>query len=278
MTARLRLIFGGAVFLALLLARLAAISIEASPVGDLSLRFAPPAAGHPLGFDHQGRDIVLRLVDGVEAFFGPGLAAAALALVLGTLGGALAGFATSPWLRLPVTFLLTLIAAIPRLVAVVVVMALWVASLDSPGEHPTVRLYLLAGLVGLTSVPQVAEAVRDKVHRFRVEEFVEAARAHGLSPPRILFRHILWANCRPLLYRESCFAFASFLLVETSLSYLGDYGVPDRYPSWGNLLAGMKTQALYGLSPGLLAPALLLSLTLMGLTILGQALGEERVP
>lgn len=270
-----RLWIGAAVVALLALARVAAAFLEANPVGDLSSRFGPPAPGHPLGFDHQGRDVALRLVDGVESFFFPGLAAAAVAVVTGTALGAMVAYPRSPWLVVPTRFSLTLISALPRLVAVVVVLSLWVSALDAPGEHPVARLYLLALLVGLTSAPQVAEAVAERVARFRVEEFIEAARAHGLSHARILGRHILLANCRPLLAREACFAFATFLLVETSLSYLGDYGVPDRYASWGNLLAGMRTQVLYGLPPGVVAPAASIGASMIGLTLLGQALGDR---
>jgi hypothetical protein len=79
------------------------------------------------------------------------------------------------------------------------------------------------------------------VAHFRRERFIAAARAHGLTDAAILGRHILWANCRELLLRQACAVFGAFLLVETSLSYLGDYGVPQPRPSWGNILADMRS-------------------------------------
>ena len=97
----------------------------------------------------------------------------------------------------------------------------------------------------MSFVPQVAGAVGEKVAWFRRERFVEAAIAHGLTHARVLGWHILWANCRNVVLRQACTLFGTFLLVETSLSYLGDYGVPPPRPSWGNILAGLKSQVIH---------------------------------
>jgi len=140
---------------------------------------------------------------------------------------------------------LTIVAAWPRLVLVVVVVAIFTASVRDPASFGDLRLYLLGGLVGLSFVPQVAGALAERVLFFQREQFVEAARAHGLSDGRILGFHILWANCRYLLLRQVCALFGAFILVETSLSYLGHYGVPAPRPSWGNILADVRFAVIH---------------------------------
>jgi len=141
-----------------------------------------------------------------------------------------------------------MISAWPRLVLVVVVVAIFTGSVRDPAAWAEVRLYLLGGLVGLSYIPQLGGAVSERVQHFRREQFVEAARAHGLSDRRILLWHILWANCRHLVLRHTCTLFGAFILVETSLSYLGDYGVPPPRPSWGNILAGVRHSVVHSRS------------------------------
>jgi peptide/nickel transport system permease protein len=168
-----------------------------------------------------------------------------MALGLGVPGGALVGYRPDTRAAAVVRFGLTIVAAWPQLVLVVVVVAIFTASVKDPAAWSHLRLYLLAGVLGLSFVPQVAGAVGEKVAWFRRECFVEAAIAHGLTHARVLGWHILWANCRNVVLRQACTLFGTFLLVETSLSYLGDYGVPPPRPSWGNILAGLKSQVIH---------------------------------
>jgi peptide/nickel transport system permease protein len=184
--------------------------------------------------------LLVRVVEASEAFFVPGLLACAVAMLLGVPLGAWSGWAPQARSAALCRGALTLIGAWPRLVLVVLVVAIFTSAARDPAAWAGVRLYLLAAVVGLSWTPQVAGAVAEKVHWLLREQFVEAARAHGLSPARILFRHILWANCRNAMLRQACMLFGSFLLVETSLSYLGHYGVPAPRPSWGNILSDVK--------------------------------------
>lgn len=222
-----------------------ACGLDVDPGAAVTTPWSGPSAAYPLGSDHLGRDLLLRLVEGTQTFVGPGLCAALTAAVLGVPLGALVGYwpdaPASSWVRAA----LTLVASWPRLVLVVVCVSIFTATASDPAAFAAARLYVLALLTGVTAVPQVAEAVAERVARFHREEFVEAARAHGVPERSILVRHILWANCRALIARQATLCGAGFLVIETSLSYLGDYGAPPPRPSWGNVLAGARSRVVH---------------------------------
>ena len=109
------------------------------------------------------------------------------------------------------------------------------------------------------------------------EDYILAHIAHGFSPARILLHHILWLQCWPLLVRQAAFVFGYVLFVETGLSYLGDYGVQEPDPSWGNMVAQVKELEGAGSWPWL-APALAIVLTISAFLAFGNLVarkGEE---
>ena len=167
---------------------------------------------------------------------------------------------------------MTVVASYPRLILVIVAVGVFTAELADPGAQSLLRLRMIAAILGLAYVPVLALAIHQKVSSFQREEFVEAARAHGLSHRRILGYHILWANCRPILARHFFYLFGYFVLVEASLSWLGS-GVNWPNPSWGNLLEKCGESPL--LSTAVLAPILCILVTVLGLQLLGDAIGDR---
>lgn len=180
---------------------------------------------HWLGTDHLGRDVLRRTLAGAGAFLGPGVGAA---LVAGLAGGALG--AAAGWFGGAVAAALRAVtgalAAIPALGLVLLVLLVY-----GPGPGP------LGVAAGLTAVPATAEAVYARMEQLRRSEFVLAARAHGLSDTRLFFRHLLWLNTRDVFVREMLGAVGVVLVTEVTLSYLGEFGVAEPQPSWGNLIA-----------------------------------------
>ncbi len=236
----------GAVVVSILLGlRLIAAFLVVDPAEPTDAPLLGPSGVHPLGTDQLGRDLFVRMIESTEAFVIPGLFAVAVVLVLGVPLGAAIGFWPRARLTAAARFGLTIVGAWPRLVLVVVVIAIFMVSVSDPAAWADARLYVLALLVAVSFVPQLAQELSERVLLFQREQFVEAARAHGLPDSRILFVHILWANCRELVLRQCCLLFASFMLVETSLSYLGDYGVPPPRPSWGNILSDVRSQVIH---------------------------------
>jgi len=284
-----RLIFGSLTVLVLVVFRVWAIfldvlTMEVYTGGSAGGRFtasvarvAPNCAqapGYLLGTDQNARPLGLTLVEATEAFFEPALLSCAIALVLGTLLGAVAGYFRGGLLESGTKLLLTVVASYPRLILVIVAVGIFVASVDNPGGQLGLRLAMIATFLGLAYVPTLAFAIYQKVGAFQREQFVEAARAHGLSHTRILGYHILWANCLPVLARHFFYLFGYFILVETSLSFLGShYGVPASTPSWGNLVTGCDLGSLW--APAFVAPAVCIVGSILGLTLLGDAIGER---
>lgn len=221
-----------------------------------------PSWAHMLGTDAQGRDVAIRLLKGTEAFFLPGVLAAALATLAGALLGAIAGYMTGP-ARGVVIGGLQLIDTLPRLVFIILVCTILNPSMT-----------LIAVVAGIMFIPVIATVVRRKVETLASEDYILAHIAHGFSPPRILLYHILWLQCRPLLIRQATYVFGYVLFVETALSYLGDYGVQEPTPSWGNMVA--QTRDLGGLSPWpWLFPAVAIVLTISAFLAFGNLVAQR---
>ena len=284
-----RLWIGGVVVLGLLVMRLAAIGLDvdrmevyepreaASGYSGRTVRVSPNCAdapGYLLGTDQNARSLAQTLVEATETFFDPALLCCAIAIVLGTLLGALAGYFRGGALEAVIKLLLTVVSSYPRMILVIVAVGIFTAALYDPGANMGLRLAMIATFLGLAYVPVLALAIYQKVGAFQREQFVEAARAHGLSHARILGYHILWANCVPVIARHFFYLFGYFILVETSLSFLGPtYGVPAAVPSWGNLVTGCDKGSL--LAAQFLAPASCIILSILGLSFLGDAIGEH---
>ncbi|MDP2311866.1 MAG: hypothetical protein Q8P41_03110 [Pseudomonadota bacterium] len=248
----------GALILAWVLALVAPYDI----VADVNPARASlgPSGAHWLGTDHLGRDVAWRLLLGSRAFVAPGLLTAAIAGLVGGAAGALAGWFGGPVAAL-VRYTFTVGASVPRFVLVLLAGAIF-------GADPAV----LAVATGLACAPAVGEAVTCRLEELRRAEFVLALRAHGVPEGRILGYHLLWVNARGLVARQVLQAFGFFLVVETTLSYLGGFGVQEPTPSWGNMLAFE-----FGIPDGNLlawmAPAAAIWAGILGTALLGQDLG-----
>lgn len=217
-----------------------------------------PGPGRWLGTDHLGRDVLQRLLLASHSFVGPGLLACAVALALALPIGALAGYlggAPAAALRLP----LTSVASIPRFVWVLLACTI----LD-----PSPRV--LAISAGLAYAPALSGALSARVEALRRAEFVLAARAHGYPWWQILGDQILWVNCRRLVMRHLLHLFGFFLTLETSLSYIGNFGVAEPSPSWGNMLSFSFDRADNPLAAT--GPALAIWVTALGLSLLASDL------
>ena len=191
---------------------------------NLSAMNQLPSTEHLLGTDFVGRDLLARIMVGTQAFFLPGLLAVSVSLVLGAFFGVLAGFWPERF-ETPVGLFLQLLESLPKLVLVLLVIALF---------RPNIYLVLL--VVGITNVPATAELLRAKIASLRSKSYIEAALALGLHPSRVIFKHLLWLHGRGILLVQATLAMGEVILIETSLSYLG-FGVQEPTPSWGNMVA-----------------------------------------
>jgi peptide/nickel transport system permease protein len=184
----------------------------------------PPSRTHPLGTDDTGRDVMARLIHGARFSLVLGLSVVALWVVLGTLLGGMAGY-LGGWADRSVLYVISVLSSFPTLFLLLAARALW----------PSSSVLVMALGIALLRWLEVARLVRAEVLRQRESDHVLAARALGLSPARILLRHIL-PQCREALVVAATLGVAEVILIETALTFLG-FGAPPPTASWGELLA-----------------------------------------
>lgn len=221
----------------------------------------PFTDGYLLGTDFMGRDLLTRLILGIQAYFLPGLLAVVIALGLGSLLGVLSGYWRERF-EAPVTYFSNLIDSLPRMVLMLLVIAAF---------RPDI--YTIMVVLGITTAPTIAMLVKGKVMMLRERNFIESAVALGLSSQVIIFKHILWYNCRALLLIQATIGMAEAVLIETSLSYLG-FGVQEPTPSWGNMVQSGANYLLQGDFWPSTAPAIAIMLTVLGFHLLGDGLNN----
>ena len=240
--------------------------ITYDPVMDVELgrRDLVPSLDFWMGTDGQGRSVAFRLFKGIEAFFFPGLIAGVFAAVLGGGLGAICGY-LGGWIGRSIAAILELIDTLPRMVFLVLVCTIFPPS-----------IILISIVSSALFVPSIATIVRRKVEALGAEDYILAHVAHGFHPLKIISYHILWLQCRALLTRQMIFVFSYILFIETALSYLGDYGVQEPSPSWGNMVAQSRISAVAW--PWAL-PAVAIIITIAALLAFGDGVArrEEEV-
>jgi peptide/nickel transport system permease protein len=229
---------------------------------DLELMMAPPGTtGHLLGTDFMGRDMLSRLIVGIQAYFLPGLLAIAIALFFGSALGVLAGYRGGR-MDTAITYATNLVDSFPRLVLILLVIAAFKPD-----------IYYIMIVVGLTNVPVVASHIKGKIQFLKQKNFIEAAVSLGLPARVIILKHILWHNCRSLLIIQATLGMGEAILMETSLSYLG-FGVQEPTPSWGNMVQAGANYFMQGKFWPSTAPALAILFTILGFHLLGDGLNN----
>jgi len=225
------------------------------------LNASPGSAGHLLGTDFLGRDILSRLIVGIQAYFLPGLLAIVISLSLGTALGVAAGYRGGPAEAL-ITYFNDLVESFPRLVLILLVIAAFKPD-----------IYYIMVVVGVTGAPMIASRIAGKIGFLREKNFIEAASVLGLPTHVIILKHILWHNCRTLLIIQATLGMGEAILIETSLSYLG-FGVQEPTPSWGNMVQAGANYFLQGRFWPSTAPALAILFTILGFQLLGDGLNN----
>ena len=182
----------------------------------------PPGAGHPLGTDQNGYDILGRLMVGGQISLEVGLAAAVLATVLGTVWGAIAGYFGGA-VDAVMMRLVDALLSIPTLF-----LALVVVSLFPPTESELILV------IALTSWLTTSRLIRGEALSLRVRDYVQAMRVMGGGSARAVFRHIA-PNAIGTIVVNATFQVADAILLVVALSYLG-LGIRPPQTDWGGML------------------------------------------
>lgn len=231
---------------------------------DLGQRLRPPGPAHPFGTDSLGRDVLVRVLHGARVSLGLGVTAVALASVVGSLVGLVAGYAGRR-ADLVLMFCMDILLAFPS-----TLLAIAIVAMIGPG----LRNSLLA--LSLVSIPIYARIARAAVLELREQEFVLAARGLGGGGGRVLFRHVLPHSLPPLVVQTSL-AISGAILEAAALGFLG-LGAQPPTPEWGAMLADSYKYFTSGAWWAFFFPGAAIMLAVLGFNLLGDGLRDALDP
>jgi len=228
------------------------------------LKSQAPSWSNILGTDVYSRDLWSRIAFGARISLIVGALGMLVAVTLGTLVGAVAGYYRR-WVDAVLMRSVDVGLALPRIFVLLMAIALF-------GRLP---LAILVLVIGFTSWFGTSRLVRAEVLSVRERDYVAAARAMGAGPGRVIFRHVLPNAAAPIIV-SAALGIGNVLLLEAALSFLG-IGVAPPAPSWGNMIADgapyLATAPWTTLFPGLA-----IALVVMALNAVADALRDALDP
>ena len=223
----------------------------------------PPNKRFPLGTDLLGRDLYTRLVYGARTSLIIGIAANTAAVLVGTLLGIIAGY-LGGWVGNAIMRFTDLMMAFPALL-----LAIALASILTPS------LWIVAMVIALVNWVQTARVIYTQTLSIAEQEFIQAARALGATPIRILWVHIL-PHLIPHIMVWATLGISVTVLFEATLSFLG-IGVQPPTPSWGGII--FESQSYFYTSPWLVIfPGISILLFALGFNLVGDGLRDAMDP
>ena len=230
---------------------------------DLKNVLAPPSGGHPFGTDPLGRDVLSRMIWGAGISLKVGFVATGIALLIGTMLGAVAGY-YGRWVDAVIMRFVDIMLCFPSFFLILAVIALL---------EPSIWNIMI--VIGLTGWMGVTRLVRADFISLKERDFVQAARVIGAGDLRIIFLHIL-PNAMASVLVTATLGVAGAILTESALSFLG-IGVQPPTPSWGNILTAGKDNIdiAWWLS---FYPGLAILITVLGYNLLGEGIRDALDP
>lgn len=222
-----------------------------------------PSAAHPFGTDELGRDVLSRMIWGSRVSLKVGFIAVGIAITIGTVLGAFAGYYGGKTDAVLMRFV-DIMLAFPTFFLILAVIAI---------VEPSISTIMI--VIGITGWMDVSRLVRAEFLTLKERDFIAAARAIGASDFRLIFRHII-PNALSPVFVAATFGIAGAILTESGLSFLG-LGVQPPEPSWGNILTSGKDNitVAWWLS---LFPGIAILITVLSYNLVGEGLRDALDP
>ena len=225
----------------------------------------PPSDAHILGTDDVGRDLFARLLYGGRISLFVGITSTIISVLIGIPLGLIAGYfrgtAESIIMRTADAFM-----SFPSMVLILVLVAVFGPSI--------LTVTVVIGVLGWTAI---AKLIYGNVLSIREREYIQAARAVGVSTKKILFSEVL-PNAIPPVWANISFRVAGAILTESSLSFLG-MGVPTPQASWGNIIFAAQNLLVLTARPWVwLPPGICIILVVIGFNFIGEGVRDALDP
>jgi peptide/nickel transport system permease protein len=230
-------------------------------------KFDGPSLAHPFGQDELGRDILSRIIYGARISLTAGLAAVALATVVGTIVGLTAGY-LGRWPDSLLMRLMDVLLAFPSILLAIVIVSVLGPSLPNA---------MLA--IGIVFIPQIARVVRSAVISVRERDYIEAERALGASNAQIVVSGVLPNSMAPLIV-QSTLTLATAILDVAALSFLG-LGARAPTPEWGAMLTDAFRSGFGVFVEGqhaIIFPGIAIALAVLAVNFIGDGLRDALDP
>lgn len=240
---------------------------------DLSLARKPPSADAWFGYDVLGRDVYTRTIYGARASILVGLLTTAGVILLGGTIGLFSGF-FGGWTDAVLSRVGEIFWAIPLLLGGILFMYSFPSDLETPYFVVVGKVVLALSVLGW---PRIARIMRSSVIQVKPLDYVQAARALGASPLRIILKHVLPNAFTPVIV-VATIDLGAYIAAEATLSFLG-IGLQPPTVSWGVAISMASDIGLLRSAPHmLLFPSLFLCLTVLSFIMLGDAVRDAFDP
>ncbi|MDR1665397.1 MAG: ABC transporter permease [Clostridiales bacterium] len=246
--------------------------IKSAKSTEVILLNQPPSAEHPMGTDHNGMDMLARLMYGGRVSLTVGFVVVIIETLIGVIIGGVSGY-FGGWVDTLLMRFVELFNAIPAFPMLIILGSI----LEAYRVEPMMRIYILMLILGLLYWTNIARTVRGQILSLREQDFMVAAEASGISNSRRIFKHLV-PNVMPLLIVNATMGLGGIILTEATLSFLG-LGVKYPLASWGSISNAATSVTVMTFYPWSWIPAgILIFTTVLGFNFVGDGLRDAFDP